>query len=424
MKKQQVVVVGAAKSGIAAAQLLLRHGAKVTLVDEKPLAQIKPVPKNLGRFFKFKAGVRKFFNSRLDLIVVSPGVPWNHSELNRARKRGISVWPELELGWRLSCPKITIAVTGTNGKTTTTALIGHILRQAGFPTVVGGNIGTPLSALVNKITPSTYLVLEVSSYQLEGHRTFHPNIAVFLNLTPDHLKRHGTMSRYAAAKGKLFQLMRGPDVAVLNKSDRWCRELAKSIRAQKRFFPNPSDRRLAKNLKLPGRHNLENAMAAVGACRALGISDSIIQSGLSSFRGVPHRIEFVRELKGVRYFNDSKATNVDSTKVALNSFKEKIVLILGGEHKGSSYRPLIPLIKKNVRAIITIGEAAPLIEKELRRVVPLYSSGNINSAVRLSQGLALKGMVVLLSPACASFDQFRNYEHRGDVFIRCVRQLR
>lgn len=424
MKNRTVVVVGAAKSGLAAAKLLARLGARVTLVDEKPRSQLAPVLKGLPSAVRVNAGQSKFYSEEADLIVVSPGVPWEHRDLVRARREGISVWPELELGWRFLHPKATVAVTGTNGKTTTTALIGHVLKKAGFPTVVAGNIGTPLSALMGSVTPRTTLVLEVSSYQLEGHKTFHPNVAVFLNLTPDHLKRHKTMAGYAAAKARIFDRMDSRDTAVLNGRDAWSRRVGKKANARRVFFPNATDRGLAKSIALPGAHNLENAMAASAACRALGVSSKAIRAGFASFKGVPHRIEFVRALDGVCYFNDSKATNVDSTMVAIKSFSTPIVLILGGEHKGSPYKPLAPLIRKQVKAILTIGEAAPIIAQDLKGTAPIRACRTLANAVAVARAIAERGDIVLLSPACASFDQFKNFEHRGEQFAKAVRALR
>ncbi len=423
MKNKNVLVVGLAKSGVAAARLLRKQGAHVTVADEKPRRELSSVLRELPKGVSAKVGSSKFFSPAYDLIVISPGVPWDHPDLVKARKHGIPVWPELELGWRNCRPNETVAITGTNGKTTTTALIAHILKTARRSVVVGGNIGTPLSALTEKISTQTSLVLEVSSYQLEAHRTFHPNVGVFLNLTPDHLKRHGTMEGYAAAKARLFALMTPNDTAVLNGKDKWCRSVARDIYAKKVFFPNWTDQELAKSIRLPGAHNMENAMAAAGACRALGVSASDIRRGLASFKGVPHRIEIVRELDGVRYVNDSKATNVDSTMVALKSFKGRIRLILGGEHKGSPYTPLKPLIKRRVIEILTIGEAAPIIAKDLKGAAPIVACETLAHAVRSAHQHARRGDVVLLSPACASFDQFKNFEHRGHEFVRLVTQL-
>lgn len=400
-----MLVVGLGVSGRAAVALLKKKGANVVTVDEK-------------------SGPRKFPLDNVDLIVTSPGVPWDHPELKKARVRGLPIWGELELGWRFARPSKTVAITGTNGKTTTTALIGWLLKKNRRPVVVGGNIGAPLSGLVDKMGPKTNLVLEVSSYQLESHQTFHPNVGLVLNITPDHLARHKTMAGYAQAKGKIFQHMRNSDVAVLNGQDSWCRKLGRPLKIKKVFFPNPKLKRLAKAVRLPGRHNLENAMAASAAALALGLSEHEIKRGLSTFQGVKHRIQLIRILRGVQYINDSKATNVDSTSVALEACTKPIHLILGGEHKGSPYTPLKALIKKKVREILTVGEAHPKILKDLKGVVPIVSCKTMGRAVKTAAASARAGDTVLLSPACASFDQYRNYEHRGDHFISLVSRLK
>jgi UDP-N-acetylmuramoylalanine--D-glutamate ligase len=319
---------------------------------------------------------------------------------------------------------MTVAITGTNGKTTTTALMGHLVKAAGWPVVVGGNIGTPLSALIHKVTQQTVLVLEVSSYQLEGHETFHPNVGVFLNLTPDHLERHPTMSEYAAAKARLFDFFDQADTAVLNGKDPWCRRVGKKIGGRKVWFPNQDLLKIARHIQLPGEHNLSNAMAAVGAARALGLKSKDIIRGLKTFKGVAHRLQIVKTLRGVTYVNDSKSTNVDSTLVAIKAFTKPTFLILGGRDKGAPYTPLIPYIKKTVTEILTIGEAAPKIAKDLKGVRPLVPCHTIDRALQYVHRAARPGDVVLLSPACASFDQYRNYEHRGDSFIQLVEKLR
>ncbi len=422
-KNRDVLVIGAGKSGTAAARLLVGLKSRVTLTDEKSAAELRESLKGLPRSVRRRFGVKRFVDKPYDLIVVSPGVAWDHPELKRARDEGVTVWPELELGWQLVRPYKTVAVTGTNGKTTVTALIGHLLKTAKRTTLVGGNIGTPLSALVSQVTPKTYLVLEVSSYQLEAQQSFHPNVGIFLNLTPDHLARHKTMAGYADAKARLFDNFTPSDTAILNGRDAWAKKIAATLRSQIIFFPNPTDKRLARALRLPGQHNQENAMAASAAARALGLSAKQIKSGLASFHGVAHRIELVRERNGVQYINDSKATNVDSTLVALKSFGQKIILILGGEHKGSPYTPLKSWVRKRVRQILTIGEAAPLIAKDLKGAAPIFHAGTLANAVREAARIAKRGEVVLLSPACASFDQFKNFEQRGDVFAGLVKAL-
>jgi UDP-N-acetylmuramoylalanine--D-glutamate ligase len=404
LKGRTVLVVGLGVSGRAAVGLLKKKGARVVTVDEKN-------------------GPRKF-PSNVDLIVTSPGVPWDHPELKKARARGVPVWGELELGWRFVRPKNTIAVTGTNGKTTTTALIGWLLKKSRRPVVVGGNIGAPLSGLTQRINAKTFLVLEVSSYQLESQDSFHPNVGMILNVTPDHLKRHKTMARYAAAKARVFKNMTRHDVAVLNGKDAWCRRVSKSVRAKKVFFPSTKLMNLARSIKLPGRHNLENAMAASAAALAVGLTEKEIKAGLSSFKGVKHRIQPVRTWRGVHFINDSKATNVDSTLVALEACRRPLYLILGGEHKGTPYTPLKTLIKKKVKEILTIGEAASIVAKDLKGAAPIVSCKTMRGAVAYAAANAKPHDTVLLSPACASFDQYKNYEQRGDDFIGLVSRLR
>lgn len=422
-KQRDILVIGAGKSGLAAAKLLVKLKARVTLTDEKSAAQLRELLTGLPPSVRRRFGVKKFIDKPYDMIVTSPGLPWNHVELKCAREQGTTVWPELELGWRLARPFKTVAITGTNGKTTTTALVGHLLQSARRPTVIGGNIGTPLSALIPKISDKTYLVVEVSSYQLEGQQSFHPNVGLFLNLTPDHLARHKTMAGYAAAKARLFMNFTKDDTAVLNGRDGWVRKIGRTLSSRVIYFPNEIDQDLAKSLRLPGQHNQENAMAASAAVRALGLSTTQIKHGLASFRGVPHRIELVRQVNDVLYINDSKATNVDSTLVALKSFKQPIILILGGEHKGTPYTPIRELVRKQVKQILTIGEAAPIIAKDLKNAAPLLAMRTLDRAVVQAARMAKKGDVVLLSPACASFDQFKNFEHRGQVFTELVNKL-
>jgi UDP-N-acetylmuramoylalanine--D-glutamate ligase len=423
LKNKRVLVVGLGKSGLAASQLLTSQGARVFISDQKSKKELRDFIRQLPKGVNLETAGQNFLNDSYDLIVLSPGVSSHHPKIKKALEKKTEVWSELELGWRFVKPFKTIAITGTNGKTTTTALIGHILKKVGKPTIVGGNIGTPLCSLVRKIHSRHYLVLEVSSYQLERHQTFHPNVGLFLNLTPDHLARHGSMSGYANAKLRLFKNMTPKDFSVLNRTDRWCKKIAPQIHAKKIWFPSPSLQKIGQTIKLPGEHNIQNAMAAAAALQSVGIKTSDIIRGIKTFKGVDHRIQFVRTLNGVDYFNDSKATNVDSTLVALKAFSKKIILILGGEDKGAPYTPLIPLINEKVRTILTIGEAAPLIRKDLKVSLPLLDCKTLNRAVSLARKLAFRGDVVLLSPACASFDQFKNFEHRGEMYSRLVRSL-
>ena len=422
-KRKRVLVMGLGKSGLAACRLLRSLGAQVQVTDERPRRELKKVLRSLPSSTRVEAGSHRFLSREYDLIVVSPGVPWNQPQLVKARKKGIPMWPELELGWRCVRPFKTVAVTGTNGKTTTTAMIGHILKKAGQKVVVGGNIGTPLSALVKKVTPRTILVLEVSSYQLEAHQTFHPDVAVLLNVTPDHLARHKNMNQYASAKGRILMNMTRQDNVVYNQKDFWCRMMVKSSNPKKIPFPSLKLFHLAQRTLLRGQHNLENTMAAVGAVQALGFKSNSILKGVKSFSGVRHRIQIVGKRRGVLYVNDSKATNVDSTLVALRSFSEPLVLLLGGEHKGSPYTPLLPELKKRAREVVAYGESQAIIVKDLKNQVPISLAETLPQAVKRAAQVAQRGDVVLLSPACASFDQFKNFEHRGEEFISLVKRL-
>lgn len=316
-------------------------------------------------------------------------------------------------------PSRSAAITGTNGKTTTTALLGAIFKAAGRPTVVAGNIGVPLCAVVNGVTPATALVLEVSSYQLETAEAFRPTVGAVLNVTPDHLARHGTLGAYAAVKFRLFQSQGRTDAAVLNAKDPWCRRWAASVPGKIYWFRDRMSGGWLAPQFLPGRHNIANACAAAACARALGVPRSVIAKTLATFRGVEHRLELVRLWRGVRFINDSKATNVDSTRVALESFSNPLYVILGGQDKGAPYAPLAPLLRKKAKSVFLIGEAAKKIERDLAGSVPLKRCETLARAVAQAAQTARPGDVVLLSPACASFDQFDNFEDRG----RCFKDL-
>jgi len=424
LKGKNVLVVGLGKSGASACRFLKKAKARVTITDQAPRSVHKKTISSLPQGVQYRLGRDSFFSSRYDLVVVSPGVSWSHPELKRFRKNGIPVLPEVELGWDFVRPDKTVAVTGTNGKTTTTSLVGHILKKSGKSVVVGGNIGTPLTSLISKIKQQSYLVLEISSYQAEAHQNLHPDVAIWMNLTPDHLGRHKSMNEYALAKLRLFKNMTSHDAAILNRRDPWCRKMASRIAARKIFFPSSHLKSYANASPLPGEHNKDNVMAAAAAAEVLGISQLHIRKALQSFKGVAHRLELIRVLRGVSYINDSKATNVDSTKVALKSLTSKGILILGGQHKGFPYTSLIPLIKSKIDCVLTIGEAAPLIRKDLNSNVLLVACGALSRAVETAAQLAKKGDCVLLSPACASFDQFKNFEDRGNQFRRLVNRLK
>lgn len=445
LKNTLVGVMGLGTSGVAAANRAAALGARVLASDNGAPGR---------RAHKLRRGITTEFGGHTDalldcaVIIKSPGIHGDLPILRRARSRGIAVIGEIEFAARFIRPRRIVAVTGTNGKTTTTALTGAIFAAAGGHTLVGGNIGTPLAALVPRVRPSSTVVLELSSYQLEDAPTFHPSISAILNITPDHLEHHGTMRRYAAAKARIFANQTASDVCVLNDDDPQCRRLARRCPARVLLFSRNhavprgafyhtdengrplitfiDGRRsftIAARLRLPGMHNVENALACVAMAGAAGIPPAVIAKTIASFPGVEHRIEFVRSVGGARYFNDSKGTNVDSTRVALESFREPVWLILGGRDKGAPYAPLIPLVRHRVRGILLIGEAASRIRQELAGAAPLYDCGTLDRALARARKLARAGDVVLLSPACASFDQFADYEDRGRQFKQMVRAL-
>ena len=437
----RVGVIGAGRSGLAAVRLLKHIGADVILSDSNKIHASVPsgVEVESGRHSP------KLLQCRL--IIRSPGVPSHLPILVKAEKKKIPIWSELELASRYTKAKQVVAITGTNGKTTTTTLAGEFFKASKGKTFVAGNIGLPLSDIALRTQPKSKVVLEVSSYQLENIQTFHPTISAILNITPDHLEHHGSMRAYAAAKARIFENQTAGDICVLNADDAWCRRLAKRCRAKVFWFsrkttlkrgiyssPAGSENDVILNWNghrhrwllrsnLPGPHNVENILAAVAMAVAGGVPLATIRRVLRAFRGVEHRLEFVRTRRGVKYVNDSKGTNVDSTRVALQSFKEPLVLIMGGEGKGSPYAPLKPLLKKRVKRVLLIGEEAPRIEKELRGIVPMERCHDLVRAVRRAGQISESGDVVLLSPACASFDQYNNYEERGRHFKALVQKL-
>ena len=384
---------------------------------------------------------------RQDLIVVSPGVPLNTPELAQVRSFGLPVIGELELAARFIKGR-TLAITGSNGKTTTTALLGEILKEAGIPTLVGGNIGVPVVGLIDQSTDETWSVLEVSSFQLESTIQFHPSIAVILNITPDHLDRHGSFENYARAKERIFAAQDADDFVVLNADNMRAAEAATRSDAKVYWFsvehsvpqgawleaghlvyrPAPDvpaeDVMLLSGIPLKGTHNVENVLAALCAARLAGAPAEAIRKAIESFQAVEHRLEFVARVNGVEFYNDSKATNVDATAKAVASFDSGIHLILGGKDKGSDYLQLAALLRARVRAVYTIGSAAAKIESQLRGVVTILSCQTLDNAVSAAASAARPGEVVLLAPACSSYDQFEDYEHRGRVFKQLVAERR
>ena len=449
LRGKRVLVVGLARTGVATASFCSLRGAFVTATDLRSESEIPDAAKLRADGVTLHLGQHDTsLLDREDLVVTSPGVAADAPLLVAARSKGITVWSEIELAYRfLRDDACLIGITGSNGKTTTTTLIAHILSTAGFRTVLAGNIGTPLISVIDQLENDADVVTELSSFQLELIQTFRPNISVFLNLTPDHLDRHGTFDAYARAKARIFENQLNSDAAVLNADDEATLPFAPS-RARLFWFSRKkpvdcgaylhrdeiifrSNRDSAEeallrlhDIPLPGAHNLENVLAAAAVTRLAGAKPAAIANGVRTFAGVEHRLEFVAEIAGVRYYNDSKATNVDATLKALDAFPGRIVVILGGKDKGSDYAPLQkPLREKGVLALL-IGAAAAKIESQLAGSVAIDRVDTLDRAVESASHAARPGDVVLLAPACASFDQFQNYEHRGRVFKDLVHQLR
>jgi UDP-N-acetylmuramoylalanine--D-glutamate ligase len=440
-----VLVVGLARTGVATALFCATRGAHVTATDSRSETEIgETIAKLKGEGVALELGSHrdKTFLDQ-DLIIPSPGVPADEPHLQAARSKGVTIWSEIELAYRFLKGRL-IGITGSNGKTTTTSLVEHILKTAGMQTILAGNIGTPLIARVDAMADNTFTVVELSSFQLELIDTFRPNIGVFLNLTPDHLDRHHTIEAYGAAKARLFENQTGDDAAILNADDAATTPYAPSlprvywfsrkqrvaqgtyVRGEEIVFRQDGAEEVLLKLEdipLAGAHNVENVLAAAAATRLAGAPASAIAKGVRSFAGVEHRLEFVSEIAGVRYYNDSKATNVDATLKALDAFPGRILVILGGKDKGSDYTVLQkPLREKAILALL-IGAAAEKIEAQIAGSVAIERAETIERAVETASHAAQRGDVVLLAPACASFDQFQNYEHRGRVFKDLVRQL-
>ena len=448
LKNKRALVVGLGKSGMAAALFLKERGARVTVSDTRSARELATqIPALLEAGIMVESGGHGLLTfRRQDLIVVSPGVPLETPEVAQALALGLPVIGELELASRFLAGKV-VAITGSNGKTTTTTLVGKMFADAGLPALVGGNIGLPVIELVAESTGETWDILEVSSFQLETVEQFRPCIATVLNITPDHLDRHKTFERYAAAKARITAAQTEEDFLVLNAEDKAAQMVAAKTRAQIFWFSSARQIKqgafvhgeslffLAKEggkpepvlplaeIPLKGAHNVENVLAAVCAAKLAGIASESIRASVAGFRAVEHRLELVRTLDGVEFYNDSKATNVDATLKAIASFPRGIHLILGGKDKDSDYTQLAPLLRERVEAVYLIGTAAEKIERELAGVVKMVKSGTLESAVASAAAAARAGDVVLLAPACSSFDQFTNYEHRGRVFRDVVMEL-
>src|ERR1041385_8032343 len=446
LKNKRVLVVGLGRSGVSSAIFLQEHGAKVIVSDSKAEAQLQSeVPALLDRGISIETGRHgeRTFRDQ-DLIVVSPGVPSDQPQLEHARTLGIPVIGEVELAYRFLQGKV-LAITGSNGKTTTTTLVGEILSTAGKKTLVGGNIGTPVISLAEKSTPESLVVLEISSFQLESIEQFRPWIAAILNITPDHLDRHHTFEAYTAAKLRIFENQRAGDFAVLNADDPTCVGLKDKIKSTLLWFSrkqrvengaflggdqiifrqNGQEQAVLSrgDIQLKGEHNLENVLAAVTMTMVAGCKPGQGRQAVKEFRAVEHRLELVASINGVTFYNDSKATNVDATVKALESFPGNIHIILGGKDKGSDYTVLNPLLRERTKRVYLIGAASDKIALQIQGATTVVRSGILDRAVRQAFDAAKPGDTVLLAPACASFDQFENYEQRGRVFKDLVHSL-
>ena len=410
------LVVGLGRSGTAAALALRARGEEVIGWDAGA-----PEPETLQRLSKAGVEVRVDASgaavaatSEARTLVKSPGVPQDAAPVAPAREQGIPILGELELAWRL-LPNEFVAVTGTNGKTTTTEWIGHVHREAGLPVAVAGNVGTAASSLAGRVSADATVVCEASSFQLEDTLEFAPEAAALLNLSPDHLDRHGTFQAYVAAKLRIFANQGPEDVAVVPPG------MSATTRARVIAYGTGPELELADAITLPGEHNRANGMAAAAICLARGIDPETVEQGLATFRGVPHRLELVADVDGVAFVNDSKATNVDSTLMALRAYEAGVHLIAGGRGKQQDFAPLAPLVAERCVAVYLVGEAAPELAEALANAeVPIHQTGDLATALQNARALAEPGETVLLSPACASYDQYRDFEERGEHFRALV----
>lgn len=449
LKNKKVLVIGAAKSGIASALFLRSHGALVFLNDIKTSEELNnDVLTDLK-----KNGVELVLGKHadvtelaVDFIVVSPGVPFSIPPIEAALKQGVPVLSEMELAARFTKAPM-IAITGTNGKTTTTSLIGKIFADNGQRVFVGGNIGVPFIKEAEELGPDDIAVLETSSFQLEGTETFCPRVSAILNITPDHIDRHGSFAAYIEAKARIFKNQKKNDWLILNYDDEETKKLASRAQCRVIFFSRLhnlkegiciekgyltvkiADKKVPivkpEDIYIKGSHNLENAMAAVGAGWLMGVEAEVIKNSLVTFPGVPHRLEYVVTAAGVRYINDSKGTNPDASIKALEAYPDPIILIAGGKSKGSDFIPFAEKIKERVKALVLVGQAAPEIEEAVQKVgfKNYVNAKSFRESIEKARDLAVSGDIVLLSPACASFDMFKSFEHRGEVFKELVREI-
>lgn len=450
VKGRKVLVLGAARSGIASARFLAQRGAVVALHDKKPIEAWSADARSLKESCKvgFLSGdIPSWLLDQIDLVVISPGVPSRIVPARYVDRKDGEVIGEVELAYRFLKGRL-VGITGSNGKTTTTTLVAEILKNGGLRTQVGGNIGVPLLELAESSADETWTVAELSSFQLETIRDFRPNVAVCLNVTPNHLDRYDGFQEYAAAKHRIFMNQEAGDLAVLGADNEITHSWRNGLRARVRLFG--VNRELEEGLFLRGRdlvcrsggkekvlttrdeiflrglHNVENVLAAMAVGLACGVSPESMRETVMNFKGVEHRIEFVDEVEGVKFYNDSKATSVDATVKAVEAVsggEGKIILILGGRGKNAPYTPLEPLLKSHARALVLIGEDADNIEKQIGSSAPVLRAVSMPDAVERSFEAAEPGDAVLLAPACASFDMFMSFEERGSVFKEAVRRL-
>ncbi|MDR0399131.1 MAG: UDP-N-acetylmuramoyl-L-alanine--D-glutamate ligase [Endomicrobium sp.] len=431
-------VLGLGKSGVAAANLAVKLGYNVFASDSGRKRKIKELNKKVNT--EFGKHSDKILDS--DIIVKSPGIHSDIPILKKAIKKKIIVISELAFSLENSKYKKIIAITGTNGKTTTTDLTSKIIKSVYKESIVVGNIGMPLSDKALKTGKGTYITMELSSYQLEDTPDFRPNISVLLNITPDHIEHHKTMNAYIKAKQNVFINQRRGDFAILNYDDKLCRRISSKVKTNLIYFSKKALNKgifynngkivikvgkkhfeIEPKINIVGSHNIENILAATAAAYVAGVNPKDIEKVISRYRGVEHRIEFVKTVNGTDYYNDSKSTNIDSTRVALESFDKNVLIIMGGRDKGFPYLPLRNLVKDKVKAIFLIGEASNKIRKDLNGTTNFYDCGNIKNAVKQIYKISTPCDTVLLSPACASFDQFKNFEERGNIFKQLVRKL-
>ena len=448
---RKALVLGAGKSGVASARFLAERGAVVALHDRKPVEEWTEAARGLKESANvglFSGQIPSWLLDQVDLVVISPGVPTNTIPARYVDRKDGEVIGEVELAFRFMKGRI-VGITGSNGKTTTTTLIGELLKDAGIKTQVGGNIGTPLLSLAETSTDESWNVVELSSYQLETIKDFRANVAICLNVTPNHLDRYESFTDYAAAKHRIFMNQTAEDVAILNADDAVTSTWASGLKANTVMFS--VKRELNEGLFLRGRelvcragdsekvlttrdrmairglHNVENVLASLAAGLACGASPDSMADTIANFRGVEHRMELVAEIRGVTFYNDSKATSVDATLKALEALGDnegKTILILGGRGKNAPYAPLADLIEKNVRKLIVLGEDADKIESQLKPYAEIVRVGSIAEAAVVGFDSAEPGDAVLLAPACASFDMFKSFEERGEVFKAAVEELK